>query len=141
MARVDDVSKSDDAAAERSAGGRRAGAAAGGREGNEPMIEGNGGDEVMSDTTRGLHNKYVVVRTDGSSVEGGKHHGCRYFVLDLDHDQHAVPALLAYARSCVLDSPQLAADLWDVAADVGRKHAAAKLAQEEKERRARRTNP
>lgn len=61
--------------------------------------------------TTGLYQKFVVTRTDGSSAPGGKHDGCDYFVLDLTHDTHAMPALRAYADSCRADYPLLAADL------------------------------
>ncbi len=40
-----------------------------------------------------------------------KHERCRYFVLDLDHDAFAAPALLAYADACAAEYPALAADL------------------------------
>lgn len=60
---------------------------------------------------QGLYEKFTVQRTDGSSQPGGKHAGCHYFVLDMTHDQHALPALAAYAKSCADDYPQLAIDL------------------------------
>jgi hypothetical protein len=53
---------------------------------------------TMPDKTRGLYNKFRIERTDGASAEGRKHYGCAYFVLDLDHDPLAMPALAAYAR-------------------------------------------
>ena len=65
----------------------------------------------MGDTTRGLYRKFHVERTNGSSQAGKKHDGCCYFVLDLDHDAHARPALEAYANSCEGEYPALAADL------------------------------
>ncbi|RFP32461.1 hypothetical protein D0T21_09690 [Duganella sp. BJB476] len=49
---------------------------------------------------QGMFRKFDVRRVDGSDAPGGKHHGCRYFVLDMDHDMHAGPALAAYAESC-----------------------------------------
>jgi len=65
-----------------------------------------------NDSKRGLYNKYDIVhRADGSSEPGGKHSGCRYFVLDLTHDEFARPALLAYADACEARFPLLAADL------------------------------
>jgi hypothetical protein len=64
----------------------------------------------MSDK-RGLYKKFRVERTDGQSAGGEKHYGCSYFVLDLDHDPAAIPALLAYADACELRYPQLADDL------------------------------
>lgn len=65
----------------------------------------------MDDAQKGLYRKYEVRRTNGSSEAGGKHEHCRYFVLDLDHDAHAAPALRAYADSCEAGFPALAADL------------------------------
>lgn len=65
----------------------------------------------MGDKLRGLYHKFNVERTDGSSETGGKHCGCDYFVLDLDHDQHALAALLAYADSCCKEHPALSIDL------------------------------
>ena len=63
------------------------------------------------DATKGLYEKFHVERTDGRSAPGEKHDGCEYFVLDLDHDPHALPALIAYEKSCRADFPGLAADL------------------------------
>lgn len=48
---------------------------------------------------------------DGSSEPGGKHEGCRYYVLDIDHDPFAIPALAGYANACEKDFPLLAEDL------------------------------
>lgn len=63
------------------------------------------------DVERGVYHKFNVSRTDGRSSPGEKHHGCQYFVLDLEHDPHAVAALVAYAESCAREFPTLAADL------------------------------
>ena len=69
-------------------------------------------DEQLKDKrTTGLYNKFTVTRTDGKSEPGEKHDGCDYFVLDLTHDPHAIPALVAYAASCETDYPLLARDL------------------------------
>lgn len=65
----------------------------------------------MAETTKGLYRKFLVERTDGSSAEGGKHENCAYFVLDLDHDPFAWPALKAYEQACAGTYPHLAADL------------------------------
>jgi hypothetical protein len=65
----------------------------------------------MGDKTRGLYDKFIVERTDGTSATGKKHDGCEYFVLDMTHDPHALPALAAYIRSCETEFPLLAADL------------------------------
>lgn len=64
-----------------------------------------------SDTNKGLYQKFRVERTDGSSAPGGKHEHCRYFVLDLDHDPHALLALKGYVISCRQYFPELAKDL------------------------------
>lgn len=64
----------------------------------------------MSDK-RGIYGKYTVTRNDGSDQPGGKHHGCHYFVLDLDHDEHAGDALLMYALSCAKTKPALSRDI------------------------------
>lgn len=60
---------------------------------------------------KGLHEKYLIERTDGSSMPGAKHEHCDYFVLDLVHDVHAVAALAAYASACERKLPELARDL------------------------------
>lgn len=64
------------------------------------------------DTTRGLYKKFNVMRKDGRSEPGEKHYECEYFVLDLDHDPHALSALKAYIESCRKEFPQLADDLY-----------------------------
>ncbi len=70
----------------------------------------------MGDPKRGLYRKFHVHRHDGSSEAGGKHDGCSYFVLDLEHDRHAMPALRAYAESCREKYPLLARDLDEIVA-------------------------
>ena len=61
--------------------------------------------------TRGLYAKFRVRRTDRRDERGEKHENCTYFVLDLMHDKHAIPAILAYACSCKKQYPELAKDL------------------------------
>lgn len=61
--------------------------------------------------TRGLYAKFRVERADGKSAPGQKHDGCRYFVLDLDHDPFSVAAVTAYADACRATHPGLARDL------------------------------
>lgn len=68
-------------------------------------------DHSKPDTEQGLFQKFIVTRTDGSSGPGGKHEGCEYFVLDIDHDPLHKPALEAYANACESTHPQLADDL------------------------------
>jgi hypothetical protein len=60
---------------------------------------------------QGLFRKFDVRRTDGSDKPGGKHAGCEYFVLDVDHDPHARAALTAYAEAVKATHPMLAADM------------------------------
>jgi hypothetical protein len=67
-----------------------------------------GGGEMKKD---GIYGKFIVTRTDGKSEKGGRHDGCSYFVLDLNHDPHAKAAIEAYAQSCKKDLPELARDL------------------------------
>jgi len=62
----------------------------------------------MDDRERGLYPKFTVVHNDDPT---GKHKDCLKFVLDLDHDPHALPAIKAYIESCEADYPALAADL------------------------------
>jgi hypothetical protein len=59
----------------------------------------------------GLYRKFRVTRTDGSSRKGKKHADCSYFVLDLEHDPFAIPALRAYAEACRKTHPDLADDI------------------------------
>jgi hypothetical protein len=66
---------------------------------------------TMDKTKMGLYGKFRVERTDGKSAPGEKHEGCRYFVLDLDHDPFALPALRAYERACAARYPALSQDL------------------------------
>lgn len=64
----------------------------------------------MGDRTRGLYGKFRIERTDGKSAPGEKHDGCFYFVLDVAHDPHALPALAAYADSARRDGYGMLAD-------------------------------
>lgn len=68
-------------------------------------------DESAQEEQQGLYRKFEVRRVDGSDKPGGKHDGCAYFVLDIDHDPHAPAALSAYAAACEASHRQLAADL------------------------------
>lgn len=65
----------------------------------------------MKQSQRGLYEKFTVNRTDGTDQPGGKHDGCEYFVLDLNHDKHAAAAIKAYIDSCQYEYPILAKDL------------------------------
>lgn len=73
-----------------------------------------------SENSRGLYNKFSVIRTDGRSAVGEKHHGCRYFVLDLSHDKFAYKALAAYANVCFDEYPQLSDDLHEEMSVMGK---------------------
>ena len=85
---------------------------------------------MNTDEKRGLYRKYFVQRLDERDaapdailtlkrMEVGevvalpppKHERCRYYVLDLDHDAFAGPALRAYADACEAEFSLLAADL------------------------------
>ena len=80
----------------------------------------------MGDKSLGLYEKYTVRRTDGTDEPGQKHSGCQYFVLDLAHDPHAVPALRAYADSCEADGYHaLASDVRRKADELHARHAEA----------------
>lgn len=81
----------------------------------------------MEDRNRGIYGKFIVRRTDKRDWPGTKHHRCDYFVLDLTHDPHALPALRAYMESCEEEFPRLARDLkkriglWEHAQQLARK--------------------
>jgi hypothetical protein len=66
---------------------------------------------IFERKSAGVYRKFKVTRMDGSSASGGKHHGCEYFVLDVDHDPHAKAALIAYANACEATHPTLALDM------------------------------
>jgi hypothetical protein len=70
--------------------------------------------EPAPDEHRGVYRKFDVRRTDGSSAPGGKHAECSYFVLDLEHDPFAAPALRAYAAACHDTHRDLAQDIREV---------------------------
>lgn len=53
-------------------------------------------DKTKEEREQGVVRKYNVVRLDDKF---GKHDTCDYFVLDPQHDRHAIPALRAYAES------------------------------------------
>lgn len=71
------------------------------------------------DQELGLYRKYDVSRVDGSSGQGEKHEFCKYFVLDLTHDKHAIRALHRYIYSCESEFPLLARDLRQLLSDLG----------------------
>lgn len=60
---------------------------------------------------QGVFRKFEVRRVDGSDKPGDKHHGCEYFVLDVNHDPCAGAALAAYATAVEATHPVLAADM------------------------------
>ena len=62
------------------------------------------------DRERGLYDKFMVERMDVEAAE--RHRDCEYFVLDLNHDALALPALQAYiAAAREHGYHRLAADL------------------------------
>ena len=63
------------------------------------------------DKERGLYRKFDVKRTDGKSAPGQKHERCRYFVLDLDHDEFAYQSMATYRDQCKAKFPALAEDI------------------------------
>lgn len=62
----------------------------------------------LPDTERGLYAKYEVQRIGDPD---GKHDSCRYFVLDVQHDEAARFALREYAAYVRHKYPSLADDL------------------------------
>ena len=68
-------------------------------------------DTSKPEEEQGMFHKFNVQRVDGSDKEGGRHHGCAYWVIDLDHDKHATAALRAYAIDCKKTHPELSKDL------------------------------
>lgn len=66
-------------------------------------------DPARPDEAQGLYRKYDVRRSDPDAAE--RHADCRMFVLDVDCDPAAVPAITAYATAIRDSHPQLANDL------------------------------
>lgn len=65
----------------------------------------------MGDKLKGFYNKFQVWRIDQTDlVPTDKHYACMYFVLDLTHDKHAIPALEAYTESAKADGYDLLAE-------------------------------
>ena len=94
-------------------------------------------DTTKTAEQQGLFRKFDVRRVDGSDQLGGKHHGCRYYVLDVDHDPYAAAALGAYADACKESHPELARDLrekWGAADTIDNLRAQLAEAQKDAER-------
>lgn len=66
---------------------------------------------MNGESSVGVYQKYYVKRHDGRDTPGSKHHSCKLFVLDADHDPFAVAALSAYADACESEYPTLAKEL------------------------------
>jgi hypothetical protein len=64
--------------------------------------------EVVRGDPKALFAKKI---RDVPAIPPPKHERCRYYVLDLDHDAFAEPALQAYADACAATYPALAVDL------------------------------
>ena len=75
---------------------------------NERMIAKGETTMATDDKKRGLYDKFKVKHNDDPT---GRHKDCLYFVLDLDHDPHALPAIIKYIEDCEKEYPVLAADL------------------------------
>lgn len=71
----------------------------------------------MGDKSRGLFGKFYISRQDGSSMPGGKHDGCDYFVLDVTHDPLAIAPLRKYAEDARREGYVLLADDLDAMID------------------------
>ena len=94
-------------------------------------------DTTKTAEQQGLFRKFDVRRVDGSDQPGGKHRGCRYYVLDVDHDPYAAAALGAYADACRESHPELARDLrekWGAADTIDTLRAQLAEAQRDSER-------
>lgn len=68
-------------------------------------------DPAKPSAEQGMYLKYYVTRVDGRDGPEDKHYNCNYFVLDLDHDPAAKPAMLAYADAIEATHPLLAAGI------------------------------
>lgn len=68
--------------------------------------------EPPADVREALEPRYVVTRRDGRDAPGQKHHGCRYFVLDLTHDPKADPLVRAYFAEPPADVREARASAW-----------------------------
>lgn len=78
-------------------------------------MDNNNEGKAIDKSTLGLFAKYRVTRIDDADGPGGKHEHCQLFVLDLPHDQFALPAIEVYAKCCFVEFPRLAKDLQDLA--------------------------
>lgn len=61
--------------------------------------------------SKGVEDIYRIVRIDGKDKPGEEHENCMYYVLDLNHDRYALPALHSYAGACRSEYPELAEEL------------------------------
>lgn len=69
------------------------------------------------DRERGLYQKFMVERMNVEAAE--RHKDCDFFVLDLQHDALALPAMEAYIKACREHGyHKLAADLQQKIDDV-----------------------
>lgn len=73
-------------------------------------------DNVPDDKKRGVYKKWAMKRLNDPD---GKHDDCFIFVLDIDHDPFAVPALNAYIDACEHEYGPLAFDLTNVLTSKG----------------------
>lgn len=64
---------------------------------------------MITEDNTPLFDKYIVIRMDGDPYD--KHINCRYFVLDVYHDEDAREALRYYADLISQTRPNLSTDL------------------------------
>jgi hypothetical protein len=67
--------------------------------------------ERLTKREMGIYDKYFVMRGDLQDMRGGRHFGCKHFVIDISHDPFAKETLLRYAELCEKEYPNLARDL------------------------------
>jgi hypothetical protein len=67
--------------------------------------------EQLTKREMGIYDKYFVMRGDLQDMRGGRHFGCKHFVIDIIHDPFAKETLLRYAELCESEYPNLARDI------------------------------
>ena len=67
--------------------------------------------ERLTKRELGLYEKYFVMRGDNQDSRGGKHFGCKHFVIDFTCDKYAREVMLKYAELCEHEYPVLARDI------------------------------
>jgi len=72
----------------------------------------------MSRDDQPIYDKFTVIRNDGTDAEGGKHQGCRYIVVDIDHDEQAIRILSYLAKAYMITRPTYSASLAALRSDL-----------------------